>query len=36
MATFIEMSRLVTGFSDIGGELEGPYSAVMTSNPLEI
>src|SRR5688572_25705585 len=32
MATFIEMSRIVTGFPDIGGNLEGVYSAVMLSN----
>lgn len=33
MATFLEASRLVTGYSDIGGALEHTYAAVMTSRP---
>lgn len=32
MATFTEMSWLVTGFSDIGGDLVAVYSDVMASN----
>ena len=31
MATFVEISRLVTGFSDIGQPLAREYSDVMTS-----
>lgn len=33
MATFLEMSRFVTGYSDIGGELEQVYAAIMSSRP---
>jgi lipopolysaccharide biosynthesis regulator YciM len=33
VVTFLEVSKLVTGYSDIGGELEQTYAAVMSSRP---
>lgn len=31
MATFLEVSKLVTGFSDLGGDIEAAYLEVMSS-----